>query len=170
MYRADTTMRVQLRIALATLSLATLLSCGLLAPQDEFFKGETAQQRSTRQQRMEAYTLERQWEIFLYGQQVLHPPDLALVEPIAKQGKVAADFIVTRLSTAVQDSEYFYALDVFDAMQLRGHFDLCANPDHLARMRTYEARIQRANIRREYHGRLVQICEIRPALRPRNST
>lgn len=112
----------------------------------------------TRLERMEAYPLERQWRIYLYGQQDIHPPDLALAELIAKQGKTAADYVLEQLSVTKSDSDHISSLWLFQVMRRRGYFNICGNPDYLNRMRAHEFRIQRKVTRDYYRERLNEMC------------
>lgn len=64
--------------------------CSASTIEMEFFRGEIP----TRLERLENYSLEDQWRIFLYGNQVVHPPVKGLALPVARQGRIALEYIL----------------------------------------------------------------------------
>jgi hypothetical protein len=56
-------------------------------------------------ERMEHYSLEKQYEIYLFGMQVIHPPVFEFADPIAKRGQEAVPFLIAKLTSADNDIE-----------------------------------------------------------------
>lgn len=120
----------------------------------EFFRGDYL----TRDQRIEPYPLDQQYRIFLYGNQVIHPPATGLAGPIAKKGKVAADYILEQLAATKNQLDHHDALVVFQRMQWGGYFDVCGTPGYLEKLRANEARISRQGSREIYREMLSRLC------------
>lgn len=145
-----------LRWLSAALVASLVVGCtGFASREDQMFFDADL---STRMRTMETYPLERQWELYLFGHQKLHPPDLALAGPIAKQGKAAADYILGRLSTTKNDLDHVSALWVFELMRRRGYFDVCGYHNYFNGMLANENRIQRKVTREYYRERLAELC------------
>lgn len=136
------------------LAAVALMGCGLSLGRDEFFDLD----RRTRLQRMEAYPIERQWRLFLYGQQAVHPPDTLLAIPLAKQGRVAADYILEQLTTTENEGDYHESLMVFLFMKRDGYLNVCGDSDYLNRIRANEFKIQRKGSREIYREMLSSLC------------
>lgn len=57
----------------------------------------------TRVERLRHYSLEDQYRIFRYGNDVVHPPLTNLAIPIAERGVVAVPFLMAQLNTEKDD-------------------------------------------------------------------
>lgn len=141
-----------------TLCLVCLLRAQILyaAPsvEKDFFKGDV----STRLERLETYPLEEQYRIFLYGNQVIHPPSTGLAIPIAKRGKIAADYILRRLDTSKNDLDFRDSMVVFQSMQWGGHFDLCGHPKYMNEIAGNASKIEYEGWRKVYLEMLKELC------------
>lgn len=112
----------------------------------------------SRREAMRTYPLERQWTLYLYDHQRMHPGDLALAEPIAARGEPAARYIVERLAETTNDFDHPAALWVFGTMQRRGYFDICKSA-YVSVLRENESRITRRATRTAYRRELARLCE-----------
>lgn len=104
-----------------------------------FFEGPP----STSLERFENYSLEEQYQIFVYGMQVAHPPAMRFSRPIAKRGQAAADYVLQQLS-APQSNDFDYrdSMLIFQDMQRRGYFDICAHSSYLEKIRDNAMKIE----------------------------
>lgn len=58
---------------------------------------------SERIKQFKNYSLDEQYELFLFGNQVVHPPATYLATPFAKQGPVIVPFLKTKLESAQKE-------------------------------------------------------------------
>jgi len=112
----------------------------------------------SRVQRMDAYPIERQWRLFLYSQQVMHPPDRQMAMPLAKQGRVAADYILEQLRMTKNENDYHDSLVVFTYMRWEGTFNVCEEPSYLSRIHANALKIRRTGSREVYQEMLGRLC------------
>lgn len=119
-----------------------------------FFQGEI----STRNQRLAGYSMEEQWRIFLYGNQVIHPPATGLAEVLARQGEPMLKLILKSLESTKSDLDYRDSMVVFQMMQWHGDYAICASADVLARIKSNQGRIGSSDWRRVYGEMLAELC------------
>jgi len=109
-------------------------------------------------ERLEAYSLEEQWRIFLYGNQVIHPPVTGLALPIAKQGKPALDYILQQLEHSQNDLDFRDSLVVFRSMQGGGYYAVCEDENAMGLIHRNEAQISDPDWRGIYSRMLGRMC------------
>jgi hypothetical protein len=87
------------RSSIYYLLLATVMACQPASIGSQFFKESFATKEGYdgAVNRLENYPLDEQWQIFLYANQVVHPPFTDMAIPIAKRGKPALDYILEQL-------------------------------------------------------------------------
>ena len=134
--------------------LATATACNGNSIEKQFFRDDIR----TRMERLETYPLEQQWRIFLYGNQVVHPPNKTLALPIAKQGKPALDYILEQLEQPQHELDYRDALVVFDRMQEGGYYNVCGDEPAMDAIRRNESRISHTGWREVYRHMLDDLC------------
>jgi hypothetical protein len=147
-------MLIMRAIAMSCLLLAAIGTCACAGPEKEFFRGDLA----TRVERLAAYPLAQQWEIFRYGNQVRHPPDTGLAIPIARRGKPALDFVLHELQIGASDLDYRDSMVVFQTMQWGRHYDICADEVALKRIQANAALIRSPDWRKVYEEMLQNLC------------
>ena len=83
----------------------------------------------TRLDRMRQYSLEDQYRIFRYGNDVVEPPLLNLARPIAERGIAAVPFLLKKLNSK-SDDEVMLTRDIlliFEDMALSKSYDVKAD-------------------------------------------
>lgn len=120
----------------------------------QFFEGGF----SKRVERLEKYPLDQQYKIFLYGNQVVHPPLTDLAIPLAKRGKPALDYILNELDHSKNDLEFRDSLVVFQTMQWGGHYNVCTDAVAMNKIRGNENKIHDAGWRDVYSQMLGGLC------------
>jgi hypothetical protein len=70
-----------------------------------------------------SYDLESQYEIFLCGNDVVHPPALYLAEPFGEEGAAAVPLLKAKLANAKGDLVIRDIIVVFREMKQRGTYD-----------------------------------------------
>jgi len=159
-------MLAAMRNAILLLSVVvTFFGCKFGSSDAAFFSGDI----STRNARLAALPLERQWELFKYGNQVQHPPATGLAEPIAPHGRSAVVFILDDLDRNGRDLDFRDSLVVFQAIQRHGYFDICSDHAFMDRIRANEARIKSDQWRSVYAELRVQLCLRPPGRAQRDS-
>lgn len=142
------------RVFLCSLLLVAVTSCQANSIGKNFFKdGYVA-----RVERLEAYPLEEQWPIFLYANQVVHPPLKDMALPIAKQGKSALNYIIEQLENPEHELDYRDALVVFDRMQRDGYYNVCSDRAAMEAIRRNKTKISHAGWRDVYQQMLDDLC------------
>lgn len=142
-----------------------VLLCGLLliAPtaclsepvERQFFKGDIP----SRIERLEAFPLDQQWNIFRYGNQVIHPPATSLALPIAKRGKPAVVYILGQLEQSENDLDFRDSLVVFQTMQWGNHYDVCGDDAAIQAIRDNQQKIRHPDWRAVYGQLLGGLCD-----------
>lgn len=72
----------------------------------------------------DSYDLKNQYQIFICGNQVIHPPAIYLAEPFAKQGAAAVPLLKTKLAQADDDLTIRDIVLVFAEMQRQHSFNV----------------------------------------------
>jgi hypothetical protein len=91
----------------------------------QFFESTRPDERKLR---METYTLEDQYKIFLYGRQRVHPPLNELAEPIARRGREAIPFLLSRLEATKNDLDVLDIVYIFKKMVFLRTYDVKNDP------------------------------------------
>ncbi len=135
---------------------AVILNVGCDGAGDEqtFFDGDVA----TRNQRLEALPLPKQWAIFKFGNQRRHPPIIGLAAPIAKRGKTAVYYILGELDRGATDLDIRDSLVVFQFTQWNGYYDLCADEVASGKIKSNQFRIKNSEWRNAYGEMLSGLC------------
>ena len=107
------------RICLTVVTLL-MLGCRSYSLEKEFF----VQPLGTRLERMRQYSLEDQYRIFRYGNDVVHPPLTDLANPIAEKGSVAIPLLIDHLNADDDDFTVRDTLLVLERMQSSGSYDV----------------------------------------------
>jgi hypothetical protein len=131
-----------------------LAGCSGQTLERTFFQGDIP----TRNQRLAGYSMEGQWRIFLYGNQVIYPPSTGLAEVLARQGEPMLKFILKSLESAKSDLDYRDSMVVFQMMQWHGDYAICANADALARIKSNQDKIGNTDWLRVYGEMLGELC------------
>jgi len=131
-------------------------SCRAESVERQFFKGDTL----TRLERLETYSLKEQWQIFLYGNQVIHPPATGLALPIARRGKPALEYILQQLEKSENDLDFRDSLVVFRSMQGGGFYDICSDETAMKAIRANESKIHDPDWRDIYNRILGRMCPV----------
>lgn len=142
------------RALLCCLLMVVSTSCRAGSVEKQFFRGDIP----TRMERLETYPLEQQWRIFLYGNQVIHPPTTGLALPIAKQGKPALDYILQQLEHPKHELDFRDSMVVFERMQQGGYYDVCGASTAMEAIRRNENRISHAGWRDVYRQMSEDLC------------
>jgi hypothetical protein len=142
------------RASIFCLLLVTTTSCQADSIEERFFEGDIL----TRLERLETYPLEQQWRIFLYGNQVIHPPITGLALPVAKQGKAALTYILRQTEQSQNDLDFRDSLVVFQSMQRRGYYDVCGDEEAMQAIRSNEGKIRDPDWRGTYSRMLSRMC------------
>lgn len=142
------------RKLLCALLLIAASACRAETVEKDFFE----QSIPTRMERLEHYSLEQQWDIFRYGNQVIHPPPTGLALPIAKRGKPALDHILGQLEQSGKDLDFRDSLVVFQTMQWGGHYDICGDSTAMAVIGRNQRKIQHPDWRHVYGQMLGELC------------
>jgi hypothetical protein len=131
-----------------------LNACTEFSVESQFFKGNLR----TRIERMGGYSLAQQYRIYLYGNQEIHPPLTDLADPLAKEGQVAADYILEQLEESTNDLDYRDSLVVFQRMQNKGYYDICGKTDYMNRLKRNGEKIKNAGWKEVYSKMLSNLC------------
>ena len=83
----------------------------------------------------ERYDLPTQYDAYICGVQVMHPPELELADALAKRGAVAATFLNEKLSRTSSELTTRDLLMVFLRMAKTKTYDVRADQDLLSQLR-----------------------------------
>lgn len=131
-----------------------LAGCSAGPLERDFFRGDIP----TRNQRLAGYPMEQQWRIYLYGNQVIHPPATGLAEVLARRGEPMLRFILKSLESTENDLDYRDSMVVFQMMQWGGHYGICSDRTILSRIRSNQDRIGDPRWRQVYAEMLKELC------------
>jgi hypothetical protein len=87
-------------------------------------RGFFDQPPETRLERLKQYSLEDQYKIFRYGNDVVHPPTTNLAIPIAERGIAAMPFLKAKLQQENDDTSLRDILRILDEMVWRKAYDV----------------------------------------------
>ncbi len=143
------------RVFLCCLLMVVSTSCRTEFVEKQFFSGDIP----TRMERLEAYPLDQQWRIFLYGNQVIHPSIKSMALPIAKKGKLALDYILQELKHSRNEPDYRDSLVVFERMQQGGYYDICSDGAAMTEIIANKDKITHLGWRGLYEEVLDDLCK-----------
>lgn len=132
-----------------------MAACAVSSGEASFFEGDI----HTRLDRLEKYPLEQQYRIYLYGNQVIHPPATGLAIPLAKKGKPALHFILNELKKSQNDLDFRDSLIVVQSMQSGGYYDVCGDSVSMSALRENQAKIRNPGWQRVYEQMLYDVCK-----------
>lgn len=73
---------------------------------------------------MSKLSLEDQYKIFQYGNDVVHPPMMELADPFAKQGRTMVPFLLKKLETEDDDIAVRNIVLIFEWMSIYKAYDV----------------------------------------------
>ena len=76
-----------------------------------------------------SYDIETQYEIFICGNQTIHPPAIYLARPFALQGEKAADFLKVKLYETKNDHTIRDVILVFETMCVLNTYDVASDSE-----------------------------------------
>jgi len=82
---------------------------------------------ATRLERVRQYSLEDQYKIFRYGNDVVEPPLMGLAKPIAERGAAAIPFLLKQLNMGPNDTAIRDLLLIFQEMAFSKPYDVKAD-------------------------------------------
>ena len=135
------------------LTLLLLFSCSGKSLESEFFKWEDFDYS-----KLEGYSLEDQYKIFLYGNQEIHPALTELANPIAKRGKSALDYVLEKIRESNNDLDFRDSLVIFRAMEKGGYYSVCDDSFALAEIKANENKIKKLEWQKVYHEMFERLC------------
>src|ERR1700737_4146127 len=89
-----------------------LLGCDSRRMERDFFR----QSPETRLVRFRRYSLDDQYKIFRYGNDVVEPPVLGLANPIAERGPEVVPFLLAKLNSERDDTSIRDIMFIFSVM------------------------------------------------------
>ncbi|QHS11193.1 hypothetical protein [Sinimarinibacterium sp. NLF-5-8] len=137
-----------------SMSLILFTACQSQVVEKNFFSGNI----SSRIERLEKYPLDKQWIIFKYGNQIIHPPATDLALPIARRGKPAMNYIISQLSESDNDLDFRDSLVVFRVMRAGGYYDICNNDAAMKSIRENQWKIVNDDWQSVYAEMLIRLC------------
>jgi hypothetical protein len=97
-----------------------LVGCDSRRLEKDFF----GQPPETRLVRFRQYSLDDQYKIFRYGNDVVEPPVLGLAKPIAERGPQVVPFLLTKLDSERDDASIKDIMLVFSVMAASKTYDV----------------------------------------------
>ena len=94
---------------------------------NDFFQKSTSEQL----QLFNRYSLEEQYELFLFGNQVVHPPAVYLSQPFAEQGPIIVPFLKSKLETTQKEVTIRDIIAVFHELAGLKLYNFSEDPDLL---------------------------------------
>ncbi len=143
------------RACISCLFLICATACHAGSVERKFFEGDIP----SRMVRLEAYSVEQQWDIFRYGNQEIHPPPTGLALPLAKRGKPALYHILGQLERSENDLDFRDSLVVFQTMQWGGYYSVCADAGAMGAIERNEQKITHPDWRNVYRQMLGELCK-----------
>src|SRR5260370_42455364 len=100
-----------------------LLGCGNHQIEKDFFDKPP----NTRIQRLRQYSIEDQYKIFRYGNDMIEPPLLELAAPIAERGAAAVPLLSRELNLRTSDITVRDILLICETMSTSGTYDVISD-------------------------------------------
>lgn len=110
--------------------ISVLIGCADHSFEHKFFQ----QSFATAEARMTGYSLEDQYKIFRYGNDVVHPPMMELANPIAKLGGAAVPFLLMKLASETDDVGIRDIALIFQEMTLQDYYDVRSDKVVMSRL------------------------------------
>jgi len=132
-----------MRIVLLSL-LVCLVLCGCpRQPKETQLVREFFSLSSDEQERQfRHYTLEQQYELYIFGMEVVHPPAMYLARAFAERGPAVVPFLLEKLKRTQDDSVVFDIFIVFAELKMLKHFDPARHPEVLIALEDRAASIK----------------------------
>jgi hypothetical protein len=105
----------------------------------------------------DSHSVPEQYDIYLCGTQVVHPPLIHLAQPFAKDGKAAVGFLRRRLAEANNDATIRDIVVVFNEMQTQGTYDVAMDAVLMQTIQASASRIKDAGWRQFVTQRVSEI-------------
>lgn len=102
----------------------------------DFFNMSKASQKEDFKSR----SLDGQYELYLFGMGVVHPPAMYLAEPFAQQGSEVVPFLTSKVKTAEDEFTIYAIVFVFSEMARQGQYDFSKDPQLVG---VLETRVER---------------------------
>lgn len=103
---------------------------------------------ATRIDRVRQYSLEEQYKIFRYGNDVVEPPLMELAKPIAERGAAAVPFLLRQLSDESDDTTVRDVLLIFQEMSFSKTYDVKNDKVVMATLETKVSEMKASDWRR----------------------
>lgn len=94
----------------------------------DFERGFFSEPLATRVERSRQLSLEQQYQVFRYANDVIHPPLMDMADPIAERGKEAVPFLLKQLQVDETDIAVRDIVLIFERMALLRTYDVKSNP------------------------------------------
>ena len=91
----------------------------------DFFQMTTSEQVN----QFKNYSLDEQYEIFLFGNQVVHPPAIYLSRPFAEQGPIVVPFLKAKLKKTQKEVTIRDIVTVFSELTRLRLYDFSKDPN-----------------------------------------
>ena len=121
-----------------------------------YFYGEPLK---TRLAKFSSADLEKQFAIYICGNQYLEPPALYFATPLAKEGRRAAKFFRAKLPEATDDGTIRDIIMVFSEMQRQGTYPVASDRELMQLIHSSAARIKDAAWRQFVERKVTEITE-----------
>jgi hypothetical protein len=112
------------------------------------------------------YDLATQYEVFICGNQVIHPPATYLAQPFAKRGESVVPFLRNKLTEADDDRTIRDIIVVLTEMQRRDVYRVSDNRELMDLMNASINRMKDGEPKRVATGMVSSVIEETPASRP----
>lgn len=103
--------------------------------------------------------LEKQFAIYICGNQYLEPPAMYFATPLAKEGHKAANFLRTKLPEATDDGTIRDIIMVFSEMQRQGTYPVASDRKLMQLIHSSAAKIKDAAWRQFVEQKVTEITE-----------
>jgi hypothetical protein len=153
------------QVAVAFRSLFALLSVGLVGWPLVAYTGDmqrvidTFYGQTTKEQvaSFSGYPLEEQYAIYIYGNQVRHPPAIYLAAPFARAGDKVVPFLLGRLKSAKDDPTVRDLVLVFSEMNRQTTYDVAGDAELMRQLESSIAAMKNQGWRGIAEGELAEI-------------
>jgi len=105
------------------------------------------------------YTLEKQYEIFIYSMQRRHPADLSFAYDIASKGQAAADFLSVKLQGTNDEWTQENIIYVFEVMAKQKYYSVGSDRKLITQVRRAVTSMKRTDIRENSERSLKTILD-----------
>jgi len=123
--------------------MAAAKECDLPVAKDYFQK-----KRNLQEPDFNSYDLEQQYEIFIYGNNCIHPPFRYLAELMAQKGEEVVEFLTKKLQETEDAGVVIAIIDVFVFMEHLGTYQVSADNELIEVIQTAIQNIDSENARK----------------------